>query len=94
MHTLLFHGRSLLNGLKNITVEKDDIHVKFMRNYAEVPDWWYLTVFASFFGMAIIAVEVWNTGLPVWALLISVVLPVVVCSSQWVYLCDDGSRGE
>ena len=55
MHTLPYHGHSLLNGLKNIMVEKDDIHAKFMRNYAEVPDWWYLTVFV-FFGMAIIVV--------------------------------------
>ena len=30
-----------------------------------------------FFGMAIIAAKVWNMGLPVWALLISVLLPVV-----------------
>ena len=77
VHTLLYHGRSLLNGLKNIKVEKDDIHAKLMRNYPEVPDWWYLTVFVLFVGMAIIAAKVWNTGLPVWALLISVLLPVV-----------------
>ena len=77
VHTLLYHGRSLLNGLKKIKVEKDDIHAKLMRNYPEVPDWWYLTVFVFFFGMAIIAAKVWNTGLPVWALLISVLLPVV-----------------
>ena len=63
VHTLLYHGRSLLNGLKNIKVEKDDIHAraKLMRNYPEVPDWWCLTVFV-FFGMAIIVVKVWNTG--------------------------------
>ena len=59
-HTLLYHGQSLLNGLKNIKVQKDDIHAraKLMRNYPEVPDWWYLTVFVFFFGMAIIAVKV------------------------------------
>lgn len=39
-------------------VEPDDIHAKLMRNYPEVPDWWYGLVFVGFFGMCIIAVEV------------------------------------
>lgn len=77
VHTLLYHGRSLLNGVKNLKVERDDIHAKLMRSYPEVPDWWYACVFAAFFGLAIVAAEVWHTGVPVWALLISVALPVI-----------------
>ncbi|EJD08117.1 OPT oligopeptide transporter [Fomitiporia mediterranea MF3/22] len=77
VHTVLYHGRSLLNGVKNVKIEKDDIHAKLMRNYPEVPDWWYAFAFVFFFGMAIISAEVWHTGIPVWALLISVLLPVV-----------------
>jgi OPT family oligopeptide transporter len=42
VHTLLYHGRSLLNGVKKMCVESDDIHAKLMRNYLEVPDWWYM----------------------------------------------------
>ena len=42
-----------------------------------MPDWWYACVFAAFFGLAIVAAEVWHTGVPVWALLISVALPVI-----------------
>ncbi|KLO10879.1 OPT oligopeptide transporter [Schizopora paradoxa] len=77
VHTLLYHGRSLLNGFKNMKVEKDDIHAKLMRNYPEVPDWWYLLAFCFFFCLAIIAAEVWHTGVPVWALLLSVALPIL-----------------
>jgi hypothetical protein len=77
VHTLLYHGRSLLNGVKNIKLEKDDIHAKLMRNYPEVPDWWYALAFVFFFCLAIVAAEVWHTGIPVWALLISVLLPVI-----------------
>lgn len=77
VHTLLYHGRSLLNGLKNIKVEKDDIHAKLMRSYPEVPDLWYSFAFVFFFCLAIVAAEVWNTGVPVWALLLSVALPVL-----------------
>jgi hypothetical protein len=58
VHTLLYHGRTLLNGFKRIRLEEDDIHFKLMQNYPEVPDWWYGSVFVIFFGMAIVAAEV------------------------------------
>lgn len=75
VHTILYHGRSLLNGMKKIRVEQDDIHAKLMRNYPEVPDWWYLVCFFSFFFLMVVVVEVWHTSVPVWALLLSVALP-------------------
>ena len=58
VHTLLYHGRTLLNGFKRIRLEEDDIHFKLMQNYPEVPDWWYGSVFVFFFCMAIVAAEV------------------------------------
>jgi hypothetical protein len=56
-HTALYHGHSLLNGVKRIKVERDDIHAKLMRGYPEVPDWWYAAVFVLSFGMAVVAME-------------------------------------
>ncbi|KAF8161465.1 OPT oligopeptide transporter protein-domain-containing protein [Crassisporium funariophilum] len=86
VHTLLYHGRTLLNGMKKIRVEADDIHAKLMRNYPEVPDWWYASAFCVFFSLAIIAVEVWDTQVPVWALLLSVLLPVIyILPSGFIY---------
>jgi hypothetical protein len=58
VHTALYHGQSLMNGLKKIRIERDDIHAKLMRNYPEVPEWWYITAFIFFFCVAVIAVEV------------------------------------
>ena len=58
VHTGLYHGQSLINGMKRIRVEPDDIHAKLMRNYPEVPEWWYVSAFCVFFSVAIIAVEV------------------------------------
>jgi hypothetical protein len=58
VHTALYHGRTLLNGIKRLKVESDDIHAKLMRNYPEVPDWWYLSAFCAFFSLAVVAVEV------------------------------------
>ncbi|EKM81282.1 hypothetical protein AGABI1DRAFT_119764 [Agaricus bisporus var. burnettii JB137-S8] len=86
VHTFLYHGRTLLNGFKKIRVEQDDIHAKLMRNYPEVPDWWYLSSFCVFFSLAVVAVEVWDTGVPVWALVLAVILPVIyVLPSGFIY---------
>jgi hypothetical protein len=104
VHTILYHGRSLLNGIKKIRVEQDDIHAKLMRNYPEVPDWWYVVCFVGFFFLMVVVVEVrafpfhmplgmligrlqvWHTSVPVWALLLSVLLPIVyVLPSGFIY---------
>ena len=84
-HTVLYHGQTLLNGLKR-NVEADDIHAKLMRNYPEVPGSWYLTLFFISFALAVVAVEVWDTGIPVWSLLLSIALSVIyLLPSGFVY---------
>ena len=35
-HTVLYHGKTVLHGLTQTRIEKDDIHVKLMRVYLEV----------------------------------------------------------
>ena len=57
VHTLLYHSRTLIHGLTQTRIEKDDIHAKLMRAYPEVPDWWYLFTFVICFGMAILTAE-------------------------------------
>ena len=68
VHTALYHGKSLIDGVRKMKVENDDIHAKLMRNYREVPDWWYLMVFCFFFCLAVVAVEVscFFSLLPFW----------------------------
>ncbi|KAG1723121.1 OPT oligopeptide transporter protein-domain-containing protein [Suillus paluster] len=86
VHTVLYHGRSLWNGMKKIRVEQDDIHAKLMRNYPEVPDWWYVVCFIAFFLLMVVVVEVWHTSVPVWALLLSLALPILyVMPSGFIY---------
>jgi hypothetical protein len=85
IHTLLYHGQTLLNGLKR-DVEADDIHAKLMRHYHDVPYWWYLTLFCVPFALAVVAVEVWDTGIPVWSLLSSIVLlAIYVLPAGFIY---------
>ncbi|KAJ8473875.1 hypothetical protein ONZ51_g7588 [Trametes cubensis] len=86
VHTLLYHGRTVLRGFLHTRIEKDDIHAKLMRAYPEVPDWWYLATFAACFALAIVTAEVWHTGIPVWALVLAIALPVTyIIPSGYVY---------
>ncbi|KAF8141153.1 OPT oligopeptide transporter protein-domain-containing protein [Boletus edulis] len=76
----------LINGMKRMRVEPDDIHAKLMRNYPEVPDWWYIVFFVGFFLLMVVIVEVWHTTVPVWALLLAAFLPVLyVLPSGFIY---------
>ncbi|PWN48308.1 OPT oligopeptide transporter, partial [Violaceomyces palustris] len=77
VHTALYHGKSIMNGLRFSQVEEDDVHAKFMRKYPQVPDWWYAAVLISCFVMAIIANAAYDTGLPVWALALSILIPAI-----------------
>ena len=74
VHTALYHGYQLYSGIRKIRIKEDDIHTKLMKNYKEVPNWWYAIGFAVCFALAVVAVEVWDTGEPVWSLL---ALPVL-----------------
>jgi hypothetical protein len=39
VHTILHQGERIYNTLRSRKVENDDIHMKLMRQYPEVPDW-------------------------------------------------------
>ena len=74
---MLYFRKPISVHLYRSLAEQPDIHAKLMRNYPEVPDWWYGLAFVLFFGLAIVAAERWHTGVPVWALLLSVALPIL-----------------
>ncbi|KEI41575.1 uncharacterized protein L969DRAFT_85375 [Mixia osmundae IAM 14324] len=77
VHALLYHGPAILARLKGIRSEEEDVHAKLMRNYPEVPDWWYAIYLLIFFVVSIITIEVYDTGMPVWALVIAFALPAL-----------------
>jgi OPT oligopeptide transporter protein len=77
VHTLLYHGKTIINGIKRIRIEEDDVHARLMRHYPEVPNGWYYTLTATFFIVSIVSVEVWPTGMPVWTLCLSLLLPAI-----------------
>lgn len=58
VHTALYHGSGIIKRYKNARGEDDDIHAKLMREYREVPDWWYWIYLALFAGLSIATVYV------------------------------------
>jgi len=77
VHTALYHSRTVYNVIKRVQTEEEDVHAKLMRSYPEVPDTWYLSIFLVFFTMSVIPIVVWRTDIPVWALALSVLVPVL-----------------
>jgi len=77
VHTILYHGRTIYNGIRRVPVEKDDVHMTLMGAYPEVPDSWYAGIFLLFFVVAIVTVVVWPTDMPVWALAFSILVPML-----------------
>lgn len=75
VHTGLFHGKDIINQIKQ--KEKPDVHMRLMKNYKEVPDWWYIVVFLIFFALSIVTIRVWNTEMPVWCLIIALLIALV-----------------
>lgn len=64
-----------------------------MTAYKEVPLWWYALLFATTFALGIAGIEIFPTGLPVWAFIISLVIPVALMlpigiiraiTNQWI----------
>ncbi|WVW80404.1 OPT family small oligopeptide transporter [Kwoniella bestiolae CBS 10118] len=86
VHTALYHGPRIYRAVINIKTEADDIHMKLMKHYPEVPDWWYLALFAVVFTLAVTALEVYHTDLPVWGYIVAVLLPFVyIIPSAFIY---------
>ncbi|GAA5877808.1 hypothetical protein JCM16303_000244 [Sporobolomyces ruberrimus] len=77
VHTILYHGKNMLGQLKRLKVADEDVHVKLMKNYPEVPDWWYAIYTALAVGLSIVTVACFDTQMPVWALLVSLILAFV-----------------
>lgn len=74
-HTICFHGREIIEQIK--MKEKPDVHMRLMKNYKEVPDWWFMIVFVVFFGLSIATIRAWNTEMPVWALVVAILIAIV-----------------
>ncbi|SCZ95997.1 BZ3500_MvSof-1268-A1-R1_Chr8-1g09935 [Microbotryum saponariae] len=74
VHTAFHHGPDIVRRIKASTIQDDDIHMKLMRVYKEVPEWWYLIVAGVALGLSICAVAAFDTRMPVWGVILALAL--------------------
>ncbi|ORY88573.1 OPT oligopeptide transporter [Leucosporidium creatinivorum] len=74
VHTAIYHGKEIMARVRSVKNSEDDIHMKLMREYPEVPDWWYMVFLVISVGMSIAAVAAWDTQMPVWSLIVSLII--------------------
>ncbi|KAF8181623.1 small oligopeptide transporter [Pholiota molesta] len=57
--------------------EQPDIHARLMAHYPQVPEWYYACIFAITFVFACICIQVWPSGMTIWALIIALLISLV-----------------
>ena len=74
MHTILYYRKQIWIQARRSLSEQPDIHARLMSRYPQVPEWWYAIIFLSMFVFGVISIEVWDTQMPVWALVLALII--------------------
>ncbi|XP_031492256.1 oligopeptide transporter 3 [Nymphaea colorata] len=80
-HVLLFHGSDIWRQSKTaIYKAKMDIHARLMKNYKEVPQWWFLVLLIGSIVLSLMMSFIWKdeVQLPWWAMLFAFALAFIV----------------
>ncbi|KJA17684.1 hypothetical protein HYPSUDRAFT_170303 [Hypholoma sublateritium FD-334 SS-4] len=57
--------------------EQPDIHARLMSHYPQVPEWYYACIFAITFVFACVCIQVWPSGMKIWALIIALLISAI-----------------
>ncbi|XVE95150.1 hypothetical protein REPUB_Repub02eG0071600 [Reevesia pubescens] len=70
-HVALFYGREIYSRFRASSREKDDVHTRLMRNYKDIPSWWfYLPLSGSILaGLALTIFLKKDVQMPWWELI-------------------------
>ncbi|EXJ88182.1 OPT family small oligopeptide transporter [Capronia coronata CBS 617.96] len=75
LHVGLYYGKDLWSGWKGTS--KQDVHARIMSRYRQVPWWWFAVITVVMLALSIVTNEVYHTDLPVWAVFLAFLLPVI-----------------
>ncbi|XP_078177713.1 oligopeptide transporter 3-like [Carex rostrata] len=81
VHVLLFNGSDIWRQSRSaMNTMKVDIHTRLMRNYKQVPQWWFLILLVGSAVLALIVSFVWKeeVQLPWWGMLFAFALAWIV----------------
>jgi OPT family oligopeptide transporter len=78
VHVALNDGKLLVSRMRfGRSTDQDDPNMRAMRNYPEVPEWWYQLMFVILFAVSIVVCVVWPTFLPWWGFILTMLLPII-----------------
>lgn len=78
-HVALFYGREIYDRYRASCKEKEDIHTRLMKNYKDIPSWWFylllvVTIAAS---LALFIIRKNEVQMPWWGLLFAAALSFI-----------------
>ncbi|EJC97675.1 OPT oligopeptide transporter [Fomitiporia mediterranea MF3/22] len=77
VHTFLWYRHDIIRQFRRSLRDQRDVHSRLMSVYPEVPMLWYLGVLVIAFVMGVITIEVFDTKMPVWALVFALGIALI-----------------
>ncbi|KAJ7667527.1 OPT oligopeptide transporter [Mycena polygramma] len=77
-HTFLWFGRDIVRRFRSTLKTERDVHSRLMQVYPEVPSRWYAIVGVVSTLVVLVAVNLFPTGLPIWAALLALLIAVAI----------------
>ncbi|KAJ2919361.1 hypothetical protein MD484_g1053, partial [Candolleomyces efflorescens] len=76
-HAIIYFWKPIRLQFSRSIREQPDVHARLMSHYPQVPEWYYGLLFVVTFAFSCICVQVWPTGLPIWALIIALLIAII-----------------
>ncbi|KAJ1766309.1 hypothetical protein IW140_005454 [Coemansia sp. RSA 1813] len=76
VYIALTYGKDIVQRVRQARQMDDDIHMRLMHRYKEVPLWWYAVTFAITFAVSIVVCEVWDM-LPWYWVILATFIPFI-----------------
>jgi OPT family small oligopeptide transporter len=95
MKQSLHHTAHLMDGEGSVYDGFNDPFTRMMRNYKEVPDWWFLAIAAIAFAFAIIILKTYDAlQTPVWTIFFVIILNLVfLIPMSYLYAISGTTQG-
>ena len=78
VHAALYEGRTLISRFRRSkNPVQEDVHMRQMQKYSEVPEWWYQALFVLMFALSLGGIVGWPTFLPWWGFIITMIMPII-----------------
>ena len=77
VHTALFHGKELMERVRNFGKEEEDVHSRLMSRFKTVPLWWYAAMSLIMIGISLGVILGYPTYMSWWAFFVSLIVAAV-----------------